>query len=566
MAEDEEIAPERVDVVIVGAGPTGLTAAHLCARLGLSAIVLERREGPQRSPAAHVVNARTFEIWRQAGVDMEPVFDECLSPEEAGEVHWVTELGGEVVGSLPFERQGDEMLAVTPTPIRNLSQHRLEPLLLSAHLDVRYGHTWLSMTEQPDRVGVVVGGPQGEYRIEASHLLAADGAASPVRRSLGIETTGPRTIQSFVMVHLGADFRSLVGDATGVLYFLVDPAAGGPFVNHGADREWVFMHDWDPEAEPMEAFSETRCRDLVTAALADPTADFDVLGISHWHMSAQIADTYRSGRTFLVGDAAHRFPPTGGLGLNTGVADVHNLVWKIAAVEAGWAEASILDTYEAERRPVAQFNCDQSLHNALKLSEVPMAFGFTRDLGASGQLVADVLSDPERRAGVEDAIAAAGDPLRPARAATRSRLRRAARRRRRYRGRCTRRTGARLPALDASWRSPPARMARRRHLHARSGRPSAPHRVGSRRRRTPGAARVDNGASGRCRSVGRHVRARGRHVPHGASRSAHRRALSDRRRGRLPRATVPDPGGGRRDESSTTSRRVARRDGPTCCS
>ena len=101
MTGDGETA-ERVDVVIVGAGPTGLTAAHLCARLGLSAIVLERREGPQRSPAAHVVNARTFEIWRQTGIDMAPLLDECLPPEEAGEVHWVTKLGGEVIGSLPF--------------------------------------------------------------------------------------------------------------------------------------------------------------------------------------------------------------------------------------------------------------------------------------------------------------------------------------------------------------------------------------------------------------------------------------------------------------------------------
>ena len=134
---------EHADVVIVGAGPTGLTAAQLCARLGLSAIVLERREGPLRSPAAHVVNARTFEIWRQAGVDMRPVLDASASRRaKRASVHWVTKLGGEVIGSLPFERQGDEMLAVTPTPLRNLSQHRLEPLLLAAELDVRYVHTW----------------------------------------------------------------------------------------------------------------------------------------------------------------------------------------------------------------------------------------------------------------------------------------------------------------------------------------------------------------------------------------------------------------------------------------
>jgi 2,4-dichlorophenol 6-monooxygenase len=400
-----EDAAERVDVVIVGAGPTGLTAAHLCARLGLSAVVLERRDGPQRSPAAHVVNARTFEIWRQAGVAMGPVFEQCLPPEEAGEVHWVTKLGGDVVGSLPFERQGDEMLAVTPTPIRNLSQHRLEPLLLAPDLDVRYRHTWMSMSALADGVSVEVDGTEGRYRIDAAYQLGADGAGSPVRHSLGIELTGPRTIQSFVMVHLGADFRSLVGDAKGVLYFLVDPVVGGTFVCHGADREWVFMHGWDPGVEPMEAFTEERCCDLVSSALADPTAGFEVLGISNWHMSAQIADSYRSGRTFLVGDAAHRFPPTGGLGLNTGVADVHNLVWKIAAVEAGWADPSILDTYEAERRPVARFNCDQSLANAFKLIEVPIAFGFTDDPDGSARVLADVLADPARRAEVEAAIA-----------------------------------------------------------------------------------------------------------------------------------------------------------------
>jgi len=396
---------ETVGVVIVGAGPTGLTAARLCRRLGLSAIVVERRDGSQRAPAAHAINARTFEIWRQAGVEMLPVLDAALSPDEAGAVHWVTALGGVVIGSLPYERQGDEMLAVTPTPLRNLSQHRLEPLLLAPDLDVRYATDWAGVTETDQGVSIEVDGPDGPYHIAASYLLGADGATSAVRRSLDIDLVGPRTIQSFLMVHLAADFRSLVGDARGVLYFLIDPSSGGTFVSHGADREWVFMHGWDPEHEPVDAFTDDRCREMVRAALADPTVPFDILGVSTWHMSAQIADSYRRGRVFLVGDAAHRFPPTGGLGLNTGVADVHNLIWKLAAVEAGWADAAILDSYEAERRPVARFNCDQSLANAFKLIEVPIALGVTDDPEASTMAISDTLADPARRAGVEAAIA-----------------------------------------------------------------------------------------------------------------------------------------------------------------
>ncbi len=399
---------ESADIVIVGAGPTGLTAAQLCHRLGLSAIVIEQRDGPQRAPAAHVINARTFEIWRQAGVDMAPVLDAALSPDEAGMVRWVTKLGGEVVGSLPFERQGDEMLAVSPTPLRNVSQHRLEPLLLAPHLDVRYRTTFSevgSTGDIRDTVEVAVVGPDGPYQIRAKYLLGADGASSTVRRSSGIEPIGPRTLQSFVMVHLSADFRALVGDNPGVLHFVVDPASGGTFVCHGADREWVYMHPWDPESQPIESLDRAHCTTLVRSAIVDADIDFELVSISTWHMTAQIAERYRDGRTFLAGDAAHRFPPTGGLGLNTGVADVHNLLWKLAGVEAGWLSPDLLDTYDAERRPVAQFNCDQSMHNAFKMSEIPMAFGFGPDVEESAAAMHATLADPDRRAGVEAAIA-----------------------------------------------------------------------------------------------------------------------------------------------------------------
>lgn len=398
-------ASTSVDVVIVGAGPTGLTAAHLCHRLGLSAVVLEQRDGPQRSPAAHAVNARTFEIWRQAGVEMDRVLAAALSSDEAALVHWVRKFGGEVVGTLPYERQGDEMLTVTPTPLRNLSQHRLEPLLLSPELDVRYANRWLDATERGDRVEVRANGPDGLVDVTAKYLLGADGAASAVRRSLGIELIGPRSLQSFVTIHMAADFRPLMGAEPGVLYFVLDPASGGTFISHGCEREWVYMHPWDPDTQPAETLTTDHGAALVRAAMTDPDVAFEILTIGTWHMSAQIAERYRSGRTFLVGDAAHRFPPTGGLGLNTGVADVHNLIWKLAAVEDGRLRSSVLDTYESERKPVAQFNCDQSMHNAFKLIEIPMALGATDDVEESIAAMHATLSNPAGRAAVQAAIA-----------------------------------------------------------------------------------------------------------------------------------------------------------------
>ena len=111
---------EQIDtpVLIVGAGPTGLLASLLLRRLGIASRVVERRDGPQRAPAAHAVNARTFEICRQAGVDMDAIAAAALDPRDGGETHWVTRLGGEILGSLPYERQEDAVLAFTSASSR----------------------------------------------------------------------------------------------------------------------------------------------------------------------------------------------------------------------------------------------------------------------------------------------------------------------------------------------------------------------------------------------------------------------------------------------------------------
>ena len=400
----------EVPVLIVGAGPVGLMGALLLARLGMEARILDRRDTPIRAPAAHVVNARTFEICRAVGVDMDALAEFASDPQDAGQAIWVTSLSGEEVGRLPFERQHDEVLRYTPTPLRNLAQHRFEAVLRDTlpkvgATEVQYGQQWEGAEQDEEGVTSRVRDLATDevYEIRSRYLIGCDGAGSRIRKSIDVEMVGPQSLQHFVMIHFGANLRALVKDRPAVLYWLTDPEMGPALVAHDIDSEWVYMFPFDPDRETESDYSEARCEALVKKALGSDAYPVKVETISTWAMSAQIAERYRKERIILAGDAAHRFPPTGGLGLNGGVQDIHGLVWRLVAIEAGWARPALLDSYESERRPVAQKNSENSLHNAMKMFEVAKAFGMDEE--PTSERMNATLADPEGRARVEAAIA-----------------------------------------------------------------------------------------------------------------------------------------------------------------
>lgn len=372
--------------MIVGAGPVGATAALLLAEYGIDTVVLERRTQPSAHPAAHVLSARTLEIFRELGLEHD-VRRLSSRVYELREAIYATTLSGPDLGRVtiydPDSADAQLIDSLSPTRAANLSQHVLVQMLwdrLDACDRVEFlrGRTYREHREDSGRVEVRVIGPGGEdQRIAGRYLLAADGAGSQVRSSCGFEMPGP-VLQHVISVHFSADLRRYLWSRRGPVIFTFTPGGIGIMIVHSSPGEFVFQIPYFPPVQLLEDFTAAECRRRIQEALGDKTLDIDVHSVQSWAMTAQVATHYRRGRTFLVGDAAHRFPPTGGLGLNTGVNDVHNLAWKLAWDIAGQAPAGLLDTYESERRPIGIANTEYSVKNFDELTDVFTALGLPR--------------------------------------------------------------------------------------------------------------------------------------------------------------------------------------------
>ncbi|MFI8229399.1 FAD-dependent oxidoreductase [Streptomyces sp. NPDC085900] len=352
----------RTPVLIVGGSLVGLSTSLFLGRLGVEHTLVERHAGTSIHPRGRGNNVRTMELFRVAGV--EPAIHRAAATLAGN--HGILQtptLVGDAGEWLFRQIDPDGGLArFSPSGWCLCSQNDLEPVLLEHARrlggDLRFATEMMSFDAGPTGVTAVVKSREtGEHTtIRADYLVAADGPRSPVREQLGIGQSGPGDLFHNVSV----TFRSrrlaeVVGERRFIVCYLTSPDADGALLPVDNVEKWVFHAPWHPEhGETLEEFTDERCVEHIRRAVGVADLDVEITGRAPWHAAQRVARSYRSGRVFLAGDSAHEMSPTGAFGSNTGIQDAHNLAWKLAAVLGGWAGEGLLETYDAERRPVAE--------------------------------------------------------------------------------------------------------------------------------------------------------------------------------------------------------------------
>ena len=399
----------KVPVLIVGGGGCGLTSSIFLSAQGVDHLLVERHPGTSVLPRAHYLNQRTMELLRQHGV-AESIYEVGTPIEHFGKVRWCTTLSGDgpLDGRTIFEMDAfgggtlrERYEQDSPCLSSNYPLLRLEPLLRrhaeeAAPGRILFHHELVEWSETTAGIEAVVRNRDTDetFTVEAAYVIAADGGKT-MGPKLGIEMQGPTGLLDMVATHFSADLSQWWDEECLITWFL-NPAGEGSWGSGamvpmgptwGKDsEEWVLYFAF--RADDPERFDEAaiipRMRELLNLPDLDPT----VHRVSHWVLEAVLADRYRAGRVFLAGDAAHRHPPTTGLGLNTAIQDAHNLAWKLAAVLNGTASEALLDTYEAERRPIGLRNVDWALFTFLNHLVIDAGMGLMPGAPSEAQTAA----------------------------------------------------------------------------------------------------------------------------------------------------------------------------------
>ncbi|MFL6140876.1 MAG: FAD-dependent monooxygenase [Labedaea sp.] len=362
---------QRVPVLIVGGSLVGLSASLLLAVRGIEHVLVERHTGTAIHPRAAMFHQRTMEIFREVGLQDEVEAAAEREFVQNGAIVAVESLAGRELKYF-FRSVNAGVEQLSPTSRVFITQVGLEPVVRgrAAELgaDHRFGTDLVDFEQSDDGVVCVIqpraGGPR--ETLVAQYLIAADGAHSSVRTRLGIGMLGWGAFADCVTIYFKADVRDLIGERNLSVVYVNHPELLGFFrfaITSDSGFLAVFSTtrpDGTQDRQVGKDMSRQRCVELVRTALGAPGLPVEIDDVQRWDATAAYAERYRDGRIFLAGDAAHVMPPTGGFGGNTGVADVHNLAWKLAMTLSGVAGPGLLDSYAAERAPVGALTTEQA--------------------------------------------------------------------------------------------------------------------------------------------------------------------------------------------------------------
>jgi putative polyketide hydroxylase len=354
-----------VPVLIAGGGPAGLVTAIMLARHGVESLLVERREEFSDEPRATAISVRSMELLRSWGLDSE-VLEGALGVSFRGRIGETLMAPGSLI-PLGYPTT-EEAAVVSPVAPVCAPQDHLEPVL-KRHLEtltparVRFGAELVDLAVSESGVLARIRDARSGRlaTVAARYLVGADGVRSRVRHALGVPVDGPGVMADAVSVLFRAPLWERIERPHHVLYPVMHPEAEGTFVPSGRGDRWTFGFRAEPGTLPAGALDEAAvvARIRTAAGIADLEPRIDRIG--RFRYGAQLARRFRIGRAFLAGDAAHRVTPRGGTGMNTAIRDGHDIGWKLAWVLNGWAGDELLDSYEQERRPVAEHNMRRSV-------------------------------------------------------------------------------------------------------------------------------------------------------------------------------------------------------------
>jgi 2,4-dichlorophenol 6-monooxygenase len=413
----------EVPVLIVGAGPAGLTLALALARYGVAALTVEKHPSTAHTPRAHIINQRTVEIFRALGISEK--FHQVAIPQSAMTNNlWYTTLAdpevarSETWGGGP-DRAGEYFLS-SPEPMANCAQTVLEPLLLAAArdagADIEFQTEFVELQQDADGVtSVIRDRVSGETRrVRSRYVIGSDGARSRVLTQAGLTVEGPDDLGRAANIWFRADLAKFFEHRPGVLSWNVMPGPMlplrlGTLICHKRYTEFVLAFMFDPEETVLPELTGDDLLQRIRAAVGEDI-DAEILGLAGWQVRAQVAERYSSGNVFCMGDAVHRHPPTNGLGLNMSVADAHNLAWKLAFVLDGHAGERLLASYSDERQPVGAAGVQRAITSLGEGAAIDAALGLEPNQSAEdGWKALNVLYEPgvagdERRRALREAI------------------------------------------------------------------------------------------------------------------------------------------------------------------